>query len=223
MEKLVRGIHAFQSEVFRSHQELFERISQHQAPDVLFITCSDSRVVPNLITQTHPGELFIIRNAGNIVPPFGPGTTGGEVATIEYAVDALGVKDIVVCGHSQCGAMTALLQPESLAELPHVASWLKNSEATRRIIRANYAHLSGDALNTATVEENVLVQLEHLRTHPAVAARLSGGKLRLHGWVYKLETGRVFAYDAQQGQFSPIEQVELGPVPKARLAPDRAI
>lgn len=203
MQKLIQGLHHFQSNIFSSQRELFERLAGGQTPDALFITCSDSRVNPNLITQTEPGDLFILRNAGNIIPPFGA-ANGGEGATIEYAVAALGVKDIIVCGHSRCGAMSGLLSPESLTELPTVRTWLSHAEATRRIVKENYTHLCGDALQMATIEENVLVQLENLRTHPAVAAALARGTLSLHGWVYKFETGQVFAYEPEEGQFVAI-------------------
>jgi carbonic anhydrase len=202
MQKLIAGLHQFQATAFSSQRELFERLAHHgQSPEALFITCSDSRINPNLITQTQPGELFILRNAGNIVPPHGA-ANGGEGATIEYAVDALGVKDIIVCGHSHCGAMHGLLHPEGLANLPTVAAWLSHAEATRRIIQANYPHLEGENRLTATIEENVLVQLENLRTLPSVAAKLAKRELHLHGWVYKIETGDVFAYDATEGQFN---------------------
>jgi len=203
MQKLIQGLHHFQTNVFSSQRELFERLARGQSPDALFITCSDSRINPNLITHTEPGELFILRNAGNIIPPYGA-ANGGEGATVEYAVAALGVRDIIVCGHSHCGAMNGLLNLDSLGELPTVRQWLSHAEATRCIVKENYGHLSDGALLTATIEENVLVQLENLRTHPVVAAGLSGGKLNLHGWVYKIETGEVFAYDPQQEQFLPL-------------------
>lgn len=204
MQKLVTGVHDFQKNVFRSQKELFERLAHGQSPDVLFITCSDSRINPNLITQTGPGDLFIARNAGNIIPAHQGGSVSGEAATIEYAVAALKVKDVVVCGHTRCGAMGALLDPSHLDELPTVRSWLAHAETTRRIVRARYGHLDGAALLTATVQENVLAQLENLRTHPAVAVALASGQLSLHGWVYKLETGEVFAFDPDEGQFLPV-------------------
>jgi carbonic anhydrase len=200
MQKLIEGLHQFQESIFAPRREFFERLVHGQRPEALFITCSDSRVNPNLITQTEPGELFILRNAGNIIPPYGA-ANGGEGATIEYAVSALEVQDIIVCGHSGCGAMGGLLKPESLESMPLVSAWLSHAESTRRIIKENYDHLAGDALLTATVEENVLVQIENLRTYPAIAARLGRGKLRLHAWVYKMETGTVFAYDPAQGQY----------------------
>ena len=158
-----------------------------------------------MLSQTEPGELFILRNAGNIVPPHGP-NVGGEVATIEYAVAVLGVTDVIVCGHSHCGAVGALLNLDSLADLPAVRSWLGHAEATRRIVKENYKHLDGEALRNVAVQENVLVQLEHLRTQPVVAAAVARGALRLHGWVYKIETGEVYAYDVERGQFAPINE-----------------
>jgi carbonic anhydrase len=203
MQKLIQGLHQFQTSIFSSQRALFERLALGQKPDALFITCSDSRVNPNLVTQTEPGELFILRNAGNIVP-HAAATPGGAAATIEYAVAVLQVKDIILCGHSHCGAMTALLDPESLADLPAVRNWLRHAEATRQIVDEHYSHLTGEARLTAAVEENVLVQLENLRTHPAVERALARGELSLHGWVYKFETGQVFAYDPAENQFLPL-------------------
>lgn len=201
MQKLVQGIHEFRQNIFGSQKKLFERLADGQAPLALFITCSDSRINPNLLTQTGPGELFILRNVGNIIPPYGA-MQGGEAAAIEYAVSVLKVRDVVICGHSHCGAMTGLLEPESLDELPAVRSFLSFAESTRRIIKENYGHITERAARiTATVEENVLVQLEHLRTHPCVAAALSREELNLHGWVYKFESGQVFSYDPADGQF----------------------
>lgn len=207
MQKLIQGIHRFQQESFRPLQGLFEQLSKGQNPETLFITCSDSRIDPNLLTRSKPGDLFILRNAGNIVPPHGT-VGGGEAATIEFAVTALGVKDIILCGHSHCGAMNGLLNPQLVAGLPALSSWLSHAEATQRIVRENYGHLDGERLLTATVEENVLVQLENLRTLPSVASRLVGGDLHLHGWVYKIETGEVFAYDLASGQFVPVAQYQ---------------
>lgn len=204
MQRLIQGIHQFQQDGFRPLQNLFSELAKGQAPETLFITCSDSRIDPNMLTRSKPGDLFILRNAGNIVPPHGAG--GGEAATIEFAVAGLGVKDVIICGHSHCGAMNGLLHPDQLADLPATAAWLRHAETTGRIIRENYGHLDGARLLTATIEENVLVQLEHLRTLPAVASRLVRGDLKLHGWVYKIETGEVFAFEPQSGQFVPLAE-----------------
>lgn len=204
MEKLVEGLHKFYSDVFRIQRDRFVLLAQDQRPRAMVISCADSRINLNLLTQTDLGELFILRNAGNIVPPYGTATSG-EAATIEYAVMALGVKDIIVCGHSHCGAMKGLLNPEHEADLPAVSAWLTHALATRRIVKEKYPNLEGEALSLVTTETNVLVQLDHLRTHPAVAARLAQGKLTLHGWVYRLETGDVLAYHPEENQFISLE------------------
>ncbi len=204
MQKLIQGLHKFQNEVFSSKIELFKKLESGQSPQVLFITCSDSRISPSLITQTEPGDLFIIRNAGNIVPAYSNQNSSGEMATIEFALDGLGVKDIIICGHSHCGAMKGLLNPASVESLPAMKAWLKNSDTTKRIMFDHYKHLQGDELLMATVGENVLMQLENLKTHPAVATRLSRNEIRLHAWIYKFETGMVFKYDTQEGQFIPL-------------------
>ena len=222
VQQLVAGVHHFRHEVFRRQQELFAKLSQGQEPQTLFITCSDSRIDPNLITHTNPGDLFVLRNAGNFIPAFGA-TNGGEVATIEFAVTGLGVRDIVVCGHAYCGAMKGLLHPEYVAKMPAVAEWLKHAEATRRIIRSKYRHLAGDALLDAAIEENVLMQLENLQTHPAVAVALAEDKLKLHAWVYDIASGEVYAYDDASEQFQPLGDIRppaapLAAEPQGRLA-----
>lgn len=205
MQKLIEGIHKFHNEVFSSQVELFKKLEKGQKPQVLFITCSDSRINPNLITQTDPGDLFIIRNAGNIIPSYGP-YVNGESATIEFAIEGLGIKDIIVCGHSHCGAMQALLKPELVEKMPSMQGWLRNCDSTRRIVQEHYQHLQDEARLMATIQENVLMQIENLETHPAVAARRTKGNLRIHGWVYKFETGMVFKYDRESGQFVPLVQ-----------------
>jgi carbonic anhydrase len=220
MQKLIEGLHRFQSEVFSTQRELFARLAHGQNPEVLFITCSDSRINPSLITQTEPGDLFVLRNAGNIVPCYGHGSQG-EDATIEFALAGLKVKHIVVCGHSGCGAMKGLLEPQLLETLPAMKAWLKHAEATRNLIRGNYQHLQGDALLTATAQENVLVQLENLRSHPVVREKLEQRAVTLHGWVYKIATGQVFNFDPDSGQFLPLvapRDVPLAPRPDAPVA-----
>lgn len=203
MDHLLPGIHQFHTQVYRKEQEFFAKLAGGQSPRVLFISCSDSRVDPTLITQAQAGELFVLRNAGNMVPPFGA-SNGGEAASIEYAVAALGVKDIVVCGHSQCGAMKALLNPSAVESLPLVRDWLRHAESTRRIMAENYGDLDGDALLATTVQEHVLMQIENLQTHPAVAAKQQRGELTLHGWVYGLETGEIHAFCSETSAFVPL-------------------
>lgn len=219
MQKLVDGIHQFQRDAFSQDQKLFETLAQGQQPLALFVTCSDSRIDPNLLTQTRPGELFIQRTAGNIVPPYGA-VQGGEAATIEYAVAALKVKDLIICGHSHCGAMGGLLNPDAIEKLPAVKSYLQHAEATKRIVDENYQHLTdAEKRLTLAVEENVLVQLENLRTHPSVAAALGRGELKLHGWVYKFETGEVFTFNPDENQFLPLADVATPAAEGSRCLP----
>ncbi len=206
IHELLAGVHHFQGHAFRQQKELFEQLEKGQNPETLFITCSDSRINPNLITNTAPGDLFVLRNAGNIVPAYTP-TATGETATIEFAINALGVKHIIVCGHNACGAMKGLLNPELLETMPVVADWLRNAEATRRIVRSKYAHLTGDALLDVATEENVLTQLENLQTHPSVAVALANGQLSLHAWVYEIASGEVYAYDLVDAQFRRLGDV----------------
>ncbi len=224
MQKLVDGIHNFQNGIFGTQRKLFERLAKGQNPIALFITCSDSRINPNLITQTEPGDLFIMRNAGNIVPPYTGASTSGEAATIEFAVAVLGVKDVIICGHSHCGAMNAINHPERVTELPAMRNWLVHAESTRRIMHEKYPHLKDPELLTATVEENVLVQLENVRTHPAIAAGLASEQLNLHGWVYKIESGEVFSFDPAEGQYLPLsEKPPTSAYPNVRLKPEAVI
>ena len=204
MQKLVEGIHQFQNGIFSSKQALFESPADGQQPLVLFITCSDLQIDPHLLPQTESSELFILQNVGNTVPPYGA-VEGGADATIEHSVSVRGVKDIVICGHSDCGAMGTLLDQSQVAKLPYVRSWLRHAESTHRIIEENYEHITDAAERlTVAVEENVLAQLEHLRTHPTIAAALGRKSLNLHGWIYKFETGQVFGYHSQDGQFVPV-------------------
>lgn len=205
IQQLVEGVHHFQKEVFRPEEAFFRNLAHGQKPEVLFITCADSRVNPNLLTQTAPGELFLLRNVGNIVPSFAV-TLGAEAAAIEFAVQQLQVKDIIICGHTYCGAMQALLADRQPRPMPALTAWLQHAQSTRAIMDSQYQHLQGDALWRATIKENVLVQLEHLRGHPAVAQALGEGRLLLHGWVYHLEDGGVTSFDPETAQFRAVGQ-----------------
>jgi carbonic anhydrase len=202
MLKVLRGVQQFQTEVFKGKKELFETLATGQFPQALFITCSDSRVNPNLVTQTDPGDLFIVRNAGNIVPAYT--SQGAEAAAIEFAVAGLNVEHIIVCGHSGCGAMKAVLKPETTEGLPALSNWLSHAEATRRITLDNYAERDHDEQLNLAIQENVLCQLTNLRTHPVVASRIAAGRLQLHAWVYKIADGKIFAYDDEQSLFVPL-------------------
>lgn len=217
MERILDGYALFREKVFPDKQQLFKKLAGAQNPKALFITCADSRVVPDLITQSSPGDLFVIRNVGNIVPPYGQ-MNGGVSTAIEYAVLALGVKHIIVCGHSDCGAMRAVLNPASLEHMPTVRAWLWQSEAARIVVEDNCPDCTGNGTLPVLTEENVVSQLDHLCTHPSVASRLAAGKLFIHGWVYDIETGAIRAYDAAQGKFREIEAGSPLPIatPKPR-------
>jgi carbonic anhydrase len=205
MDRIIAGVHRFRRHEYAKNRALYQELAgRQQNPMALFITCADSRVLPHVITQTQPGDLFEIRNAGNIVPPHGA-AAGGEGATIEYSLDVLGIENIIICGHSQCGAMKAMLEQKSLEQLPAARSWFGHAEATRRIVQQKYRDLPFHELWVAAIHENVLVQMNHISTHPSVAARLALGKVRVFGWYYDIATGAVDQYDQAQGRF-----VELG-------------
>lgn len=205
MTKFAQGVVKFQQEIFPARKDLFESLAASQSPEALFITCSDSRIDPNLVTQTEPGDLFICRNAGNIVPPH-TNHTGAMTASIEFAVGALKVPHIVVCGHSNCGAMKGTLAPESLKSLPHVAEWLTYCRAAVQIVESGDASASeADKLYRLT-QENVILQLDHLRTHPYVARALAAGEVTLHGWVYDIATGGVSVFDPATRSFQPAQE-----------------
>jgi carbonic anhydrase len=203
MKNLLQGLHHFRSGMFVKERELFTKLVEGQNPSTLFISCSDSRVMPALITQAGPGDLFELRNAGNMVPPFGA-SNGGESATIEFAVAGLGVKDIVICGHTHCGALKGLLNMTNCESMPLVRQWLQHAETTRRIMDENYSNLPPEHRLNVAVQEHVLVQVENIQTHPAVAVKLQRGEIHIHAWVYKLESGDVFSYSPEAGRFVPL-------------------
>jgi carbonic anhydrase len=207
MEKILAGLSRFQHEVFpKLAPEISAAAMGPQRPRALFITCSDSRVTPHLITQTDPGDLFGCQVVGNIVPAFGA-TYGGVSATVEYALTVLEVPNIIVCGHSDCGAMKVLLDPSAVESLPSIRSWINHAEVARLTVAENWPDESEDARLRLITEQNVVAQLVHLRTHPAVASRLVGGRVRLHGWVYELHSGTVRAYDESTDSFVPVEEL----------------
>jgi len=203
MDDIISGVKTFQRDVYPQNSDLFEQLAKGQSPDALVITCSDSRVDPFLLTQARPGQLFVLRNAGNLVPKYG-GPVGGVTATIEFAVVALAVPNIIICGHSGCGAMAGLLNPGQLRGMPRVTKWLEHAEVVRESIAAAGPLDAADALDRA-VEANVIVQLDHLRSHPSVADMLRSGQINLHGWVYDIATGAVTTYDSERSQFVPLE------------------
>jgi carbonic anhydrase len=211
MDKLAAGVAKFQAEAFEAKKALFRALAEGQAPEALFITCSDSRIDPTLLTQTSPGELFICRNAGNIVPPH-TNHTGGMTASIEYAVGALNVPNIIICGHSGCGAMKGAMAIESLSEFPHVREWLGFARAAALIVAERAPGASPEEKLALLAKENVILQLAHIRTHPYVAARLAGERVRLHGWYYDIGSGQVLAYNEARKDFIPVAEHYSEPV-----------
>lgn len=200
MPQFAAGVVKFQSDVYPNKKDLFEELSKGQSPEALFITCSDSRIETAMITQTEPGELFICRNAGNIVPPH-TNFTGGMTASIEFATAVLRVPHIVVCGHTECGAMKGAMNPDSVESLPHVKEWLGYSKAAVDIVKEIAGDASPEEQMRLLLERNVVLQLQHLKTHPTVAARLAKGDLQLHGWLYDIKSGGVTAYDESKDAF----------------------
>lgn len=206
MPRFAAGVVKFQNDVYPHKKELFEKLSLGQSPEALFITCSDSRIETAMITQTEPGELFICRNAGNIVPPH-TNHTGSMTASIEFAVAALKVPHIVVCGHTECGAMKGAMNPQGLDALPHIKEWLGFSKAAVDIVNELGKGKSEAERMTMLLEQNVILQLQHLKTHPTVAMRLATGDLALHGWVYDIKSGGVSAYDEAQNKFTAVNDL----------------
>ena len=205
MEKLVSGIVKFQKTLFHEKKSLFTQLARGQDPEVLFITCSDSRIDPNLITQTQPGDLFIARNAGNFVPPHFTAITTDMDASIEFALKVLKVRHVVICGHTDCGAMKGAMNPESVKHLQHVYNWLSHAAAACAKVRARHDELTHGQL-AELIQENVILQLKHLETHPAVAERMAKGDLLVHGWVYDIEHGQIHCYEASSGRFVPVDE-----------------
>ena len=218
LQLIVEGFLHFHSEVFPQQKDLFKKLATAQRPRAMFIACADSRIVPELITQSAPGDLFVTRNVGNVVPPYGE-MNGGVSTAIEYANLALGVQHIIVCGHSDCGAMRAVLNPRSLDKMPTVKAWLRHAEVAKTMVQENCACANEAEGMHVLTEENVIAQLQHLRTHPSVASRMANGQLFIHGWVYNIETSQIKAYDAERGCFLPLDNLQSIPcaTPRARF------
>ena len=192
LQELKAGIRQFRTKVYPENEATYRKaVSEPQRPHALFVTCADSRIDPELITQSSPGDLFVTRNVGNLVPAYGE-MMGGVSAVIEYAVSALKVQHVVVCGHSDCGAMKGLLHPEALATMPTVRSWLKNAHAALSVAESlgEPDEKPRDLMRRLT-EENVLLQMQHLRTHPSVAGAMAREELTISGWVYDIGKGEV--------------------------------
>jgi len=206
VNELIGRVFNFEKTLFPASSELFGKLTTHgQSPKALMISCADSRIVPEQIMQAEPGDLFVCRNAGNIVPPYAT-QNGGVTSTVEYAVMALGVRDIIVCGHSDCGAMKALADPTGLEAMPNVAAWLKHGAAAENIVSTCHADLSGKERVRAVTLENIIAQISHLRTHPSVAAAIAKGEMTLHGWMVDIHAGQVLGLNGDTGEFVPLRE-----------------
>jgi len=206
VNELIGRVFHFEKSIYPSKGELYGRLALHgQSPKALMISCADSRVVPEQIMQADPGDLFVCRNAGNIVPPYAT-MNGGVTSTVEYAVSALGVSDIIVCGHSDCGAMKALSDPAGLEAMPNVAAWLRHGAAAEHIVTTCHGGLDARERVRAISLENVIAQISHLRTHPSVAAAIARGEMTLHGWFVDIHAGQVLGLDGETGEFVTLRE-----------------
>jgi carbonic anhydrase len=212
VKKLIQGIVEFRRKLRPDYRETFARLALGQSPDALFIACSDSRVVPNLFASTEPGDLFVVRNPGNLIAPCGPDgmslSDESEAAAIEFTVLALGVSDVIVCGHSECGAMRLLLEGNQDLRTPHLHAWLRHAEGALRQVQCGARMKAELALHNHLSRLNVLGQLDHLRTYPVVHDRLKQGRLRLHAWWFDIAQAEVLSYDAESGCYRVIDDAE---------------
>jgi carbonic anhydrase len=203
MQQLIKGHKHFLTELFPQRRDQFHLLAEAQAPETLFLTCADSRIVPDLILQTQPGDLFICRNAGNVIPRAGE-PAGGVSATIEYAVQVLGVRHLIVCGHSDCGVIRALMAPQRLTGLPDVLDWLQHVEPAWQYLGEVERNGGELTRHTALTHANVLVQLDNLRTHAYIRQAIGEGRLQIHGWYYDILSGRIEQFDPARAKFVPL-------------------
>jgi carbonic anhydrase len=209
VKKLIKGIVKFRQDIRPDYREKFARLALGQAPDTLFIACSDSRVVPNLFASADPGDLFVIRNVGNLIEPAdsnGPSQSDASgAAAIEFALANLAVTDIIVCGHSECGAMHALLNGRDAVEPFHLRCWLRHGEAAMECLARNGGPDPTLARHNQLSQLNVLSQIDNLKTHPVVREVVEAGRLRIHGWWFELKNADVYAYEGSVGRFVLID------------------
>ncbi len=205
MKKLIQGIIDFRKRKHPSYKETFKKLALEQRPDVLFIACSDSRVAVNVFASTDPGDLFVVRNVGNLVPPSGMlGMSIGdesELAALEFALLKLGVKDIIVCGHSECGAMHAIFNGRDKVDAPHLRSWLAHGQPSLDLLEACKWEQTDIAPHNRLSQLNVLQQLEHLKTYPIVTERMKAGTLKIHGWWFDIGQAEVYFYSEKDDRF----------------------
>jgi carbonic anhydrase len=205
MKKLVKGILEFRQKLLPQYRENFAHLALGQSPDTLFIACSDSRVVPNLFASTNPGDLFVIRNVGNLIPTFNSPSSNGEAAAIEFALTNLPIENIIVCGHSECAAMKAVALGVDQSDEPHLKAWLSHCRCSLSPSEKETVSLSPHNILS---QKNVLEQMEHLKTYPLVQEKIKNNSLQIHGWYFDIATGDVYAYEEEFKQFTLIDEKE---------------
>ena len=226
MKKLLQGIVDFRRDARPSCKDTFAQLALGQRPDTLFIACSDSRVVPNLFASSNPGDLFVVRNVGNLIPTCGDlghsTSDESEAAAIEFALLNLPVSEIIVCGHSECGAMSALARGTPVAQAPNLNGWMRHAEGSRVRLESGSPVGGHLARHNQLSQLNVLEQIEHLKTYPIVRQRLQEGRLELHGWWFDIKEADVYGFDAEASRFLLIDD-EYARVLQARadLRPSR--
>jgi carbonic anhydrase len=203
LAKIVDGVKKFQAEVYPARREMFESLKRKQQPIAMFITCADSRVVPNLFTQTGPGDIFIERNPGNLVPQYGE-FVGGVSAGVEYGMLVLKVPLVIVCGHTDCGVMKSLLHSEQAHGMPAVQEWMRHASEPRHRIMRDHCNATEEEKLRLITEYNVLAQIENLKSHPSVHSRVISGEVEIRGWVYDIGDGSIWAADPESGRFEKV-------------------
>lgn len=214
MKKLVKGIIEFQKNILPGYRETFAKLALGQSPDALFIACSDSRVVPNLFASTDPGDLFVIRNVGNLVPPCGGAhgfSTGdvSEAAAIEFSTMKLGVSDIIVCGHSECGAMQAVLNGRDNVTAPNLRAWLRHGEKALETLQKDPHPDASLPAHNRLSQLNVLQQVENLKSYPIIQEKIAAKEIRVHAWWFELASASVLSFDPVSGKFTAVNEKTL--------------
>lgn len=209
MKKLIQGIVDFRASLTKESRELFAQLALGQKPDALFIACSDSRVVPNLFASKNPGDLFVLRNIGNLIPPFSLDETDNSAsAVIEFSIFCLNVSDIIVCGHSECGAMQALTNSLDIHSCPHLNSWLKHGQESLKKIKEGFSLNPLLSEHNQLSQVNVLQQMTHIASYPFIKDRMEKKQLRIHGWWFDIAQADVYCFESEQNQFVLIDEEE---------------
>lgn len=209
MKKLIHGIVDFRKSLTDENRELFAKLALGQKPDALFVACSDSRVAPNVFVSTNPGDLFVLRNMGNFVPAFTESFQDTSAsAAIEFALSSLNVLDIIVCGHSECGAIQAIIEGVDSKSFPHLENWLRHGQEAYHKVKNGFTINTTLSLKNQISQVNVLQQMEHIRSYPLVKEKLKKGKLRIHGWWFDIAQADVYCYEESFNQFVLIDENE---------------